>query len=105
MRTLLQDVRYALRTLARTPAFSLAAVATLAVGIGANTAIFSLVRGVLLRPLPFAQPERLVSIAESNAAKGYDRMVASPPNFLDWKAQSRSFSSMGAYTYTSVVLS
>ena len=100
---LLHDVRYALRTLLRSPGFTLAAVATLAIGIGANAAIFSLVRAVLLRPLPFAQPERLVSLWESNDAKGYSRMVASPPNYLDWKAQSRSFESMGAYTDTTLV--
>ena len=99
MRGLLQDVRYALRTLSRSPGFTLAAVATLAVGIGANAAIFSLVRGVLLRPLPFPGAERLVAIYESNEAKGYGRVVASPPNYLDWKAESRSFSSMGAFTH------
>jgi hypothetical protein len=88
MRGLLQDVRYALRTLSRSPGFTLAAVATLAVGIGANAAIFSLVRGVLLRPLPFPQPERLVSLWEANDAKGFSRMVASPPNYLDWKRRA-----------------
>ena len=105
MRGLLQDIRYALRTLSRSPGFSLAAVATLAVGIGANAAIFSLVRGVLLRPLPFAQPERLVSLWEANDAKGWSRMVASPPNYLDWKAQSRSYESMGAFSETTLVAS
>jgi predicted permease len=104
MRTLLQDVRYALRTLARSPGFTLAAAATLAVGIGANAAIFSLVRGVLLRPLPFPEPERLVSLWEANDAKGYSRMVASPPNYLDWKAESRSYESMGAFTETTLVV-
>jgi predicted permease len=104
MRSLLQDVRYAVRTLARSPGFTLAAVATLAVGIGANAAIFSLVRGVLLRPLPFPQPERLVSLWEANDAKGFSRMVASPPNYLDWKAQSRSYESMGAFTDTTLVV-
>ena len=105
MRGLLQDLRYALRTLSRSPGFSLAAIATLAVGIGANAAIFSLVRGVLLRPLPFPQPDRLVAISESNEAKGFDRVAVSAPNYLDWKGQSRSFSSMGAFTTTELVLS
>jgi putative ABC transport system permease protein len=103
MRGLLQDVRYGLRSLSRSPGFTLAAVATLAIGIGANAAIFSLVRAVLLRPLPFAQPERLVSLWESNEAKGHSRMVASPPNYLDWKAQSRSFESMGAFVDSTLV--
>ncbi|HEX4438668.1 MAG TPA: ABC transporter permease [Thermoanaerobaculia bacterium] len=102
---ILQDVRYALRGLVRSPGFSLAAVATLALGIGANAAIFSLVRGVLLRPLPFPKPDALVSIWESNDAKGYARMVASPPNYVDWKAQSRSFESMGAFVETTLAAS
>jgi putative ABC transport system permease protein len=103
MSELLRDLRFAGRSLRRNPGFTAAAVATLALGIGANAAIFSLVRGVLLRPLPFAQPERLVSIRESH--EKYGPMVASPPNYLDFKAQSRSFEDMGAFTTSSMVLS
>ncbi len=98
MTTLLQDIRYAARSLRRSPGFTAAAVATLALGIGANAAVFSLVRSVLLRPLPFPAPENLVSIAESNPENGWTAMAASPPNFLDWEAGARSFSSMAAYT-------
>ena len=105
MLTLLQDLRYASRSLLRSPGFSLAAVATLALGIGANTAVYSLVRGVLFRALPFPAPERLVAVSESYPAKGYPLMVASPPNYLDWKAQSKSFATMGAYSTTDLALS
>jgi putative ABC transport system permease protein len=105
MRTLLQDLRYAARSLSRSTGFALAAIATLALGIGANTAVYSLVRGVLFRALPFPAPERLVAVSESYPAKGYPLMVASPPNYLDWKAQSRSFATMGAYTTTDLALS
>ena len=90
MTRFVQDLRYAARTLARSPGFAATAVATLALGIGANTAIFSVVRGVLLRPLPFAKPDQIVSIQERE-------QDGSPSNvgyqtFLDWQARSRSFS-------------
>ena len=88
----LQDVRYALRQLQRSPGFSIVAVITLALGIGGNTAIFSIVNGVLLNPLRFPQPDQLVSLHESkpNFAEG----SISYPNFLDWRKDNRSFSSM-----------
>jgi putative ABC transport system permease protein len=105
MTTFLADLRYALRALSRRPGFALAAVATLALGIGANTAVYSLVRGVLFRPLPFPSPERIVAVSESYPARGYPTLVASPPNYLDWKAQSRSFSSMAAYSTADLALS
>ncbi len=87
-----QDVRYALRQLRRSPGFSIVAVLTLALGIGGNTAIFSIVNGVLLNPLRFPQSDRLVSLHESkpNFAEG----SISYPNFLDWRQGNRSFSSM-----------
>ena len=77
---LIQDVRYAVRTLRRTPGFTVAAVACLALGIGANTAIFSVINGVLLRPLPFRNPEALVVLWEADPRQGQDRNVVSPAN-------------------------
>ncbi|MEJ7616655.1 MAG: ABC transporter permease [Pyrinomonadaceae bacterium] len=97
MRNLWQDVRYAVRMLIAKPAFSLIAISALALGIGANTAIFSVVNAVLLRPLPYAEPERLVTVWETSA-KGGGGSIVSPANYLDWREQSRSFEELGAYT-------
>jgi len=93
MDTLLQDLRFAARTLFRNRGFTLVAVLTLALGIGANTAIFSVLRGILLKPLPFRDPERVVRI--TNIRDG-NRMVSSAPDFIDWRTQTKSFSSMAA---------
>jgi putative ABC transport system permease protein len=98
MDILLRDLRFALRQLRRTPAFTMAAVACLALGIGATTAIFTTVDGVLLRPLPFPEPERLVTIWGHHASIG--REAASLPDFLDWRRESRSFSAMAAQANT-----
>ncbi len=98
MHSLLQDLRYAIRSLRRSPGFALAAIATLAIGIGANTAIFSVVHGVLLNPLPFPGPERLVMVWGHHTTIG--RETASLPDFLDWRARSRSFESMAALATT-----
>jgi putative ABC transport system permease protein len=89
-----QDLRYAGRTLRRTPAFALAAVLVVALGVGANTAVFSLADFVLLRPLPYAHPDRLVKIWER--LPGYNRMELSPADYRDWKRMSKSFEAMGA---------
>ncbi len=94
METLLQDVRYALRTLRKAPGFTAVAMLTLALGIGANTAIFSIVDGVLLRPLPYQDPSRLIALNETTPKVG--TVSVSYPDFLDWRAQSRSFSDMAA---------
>ncbi len=94
MNTLLQDLRYGLRTLLKNPGFTFVAVITLALGIGVNTAIFSVVNGVLLRPLPFNQPERIVTLWENNTKDGIERDDVSPANFLDWRERSRSFEEM-----------
>src|SRR6202789_3531905 len=101
MRTLIQDLRYGLRTLRKNPAFTAVAVLTLALGIGANTAIFSVVNGVLLRPLPFRDPSRLVLIAEKSS---FPIISTSYENYLDWRDQSQSFESMEATRAGSVTL-
>ena len=94
--TLLQDLRYAGRALRKSPGFTLVAAVTLALGVGANTAIFSVVNAVMLRPLPFAEPDRLVRIWESNVERGWPTFAISHPNFLDWRAQAGSFESLAA---------
>jgi putative ABC transport system permease protein len=96
-----QDVRFAVRTLRRAPAFTLVAALTLAIGIGANTAIFSVVRGILLRPLPFADPSRLVMVA---SVYGGTRSTSSPANVYDWRVQNHSFTSMAVLDGHSAVL-
>lgn len=93
---LAQDVRYTLRAMRRAPGFVLTAVLVVALGVGANTAAFTLADFVLLRPLPFPHPEQLVKLWERTP--GYSRMEASPANYRDWKAMTTSFSAMGAYT-------
>ena len=97
-----QDLRYAWRMLARAPGFTLVAGLTLALGIGANVAIFSVVHGVLLRPLPFPESERLVVLWQSDLAQGLLRDDVSPANFLDWRDRSRSFRSLAAMNPWSV---
>jgi putative ABC transport system permease protein len=94
-----RDIRYGIRALRRTPGFTMVAVLTLALGIGANTAIFSVVNTVLLKPLPYPNAERLVFVWERNTAIGKDRDLAAPPNYQDWKAQNAVFDHLGAYRY------
>jgi putative ABC transport system permease protein len=94
METLIQDVRYALRTLRKAPGFTLVALLTLGLGIGANTAIFSIVDGILLRPLPYQDPASLIAINETTPRVG--TVSVSYLNFLDWRHDSRSFSDMAA---------
>ncbi|HJQ25164.1 MAG TPA: ABC transporter permease [Blastocatellia bacterium] len=97
METLLQDLRYGLRMLVKNPGFSVIAIIALALGIGANTAIFSVVNTVLLRPLPFAEPERLVNVWETRPERGVKQMTASYPNFADWRDQNDVFERIAAY--------
>ena len=101
-----QDLRYAARSLSKSPGFTLVAAITLALGVGANAAIFSVVNAVMLRPLPFSNPDQLVRIWESDPQHGRPIFAASHPNFLDWRAQVRGFQSMAAtqnagFTFTS----
>jgi hypothetical protein len=90
---LMQDLRFGMRMTAKSPGFTAVAILTLALGIGANTALFSVVHGVLLNPLPYPEPEQLVTLAESkpNFASG----SISFPNFRDWRKDNRTFSAMG----------
>lgn len=99
---LMHDLRYTARTLARSPGFALTAIVVTALGIGANTAAFSVADFVLLRPLPFADPDGLVKVWEH--PPNYGRFELSPPNYRDYKAESRSFAAMGAFHSTSVNL-
>ncbi|PYU08040.1 MAG: ABC transporter permease [Acidobacteria bacterium] len=102
MRALWQDVRYGLRMLAKSPGFSALVILTLALGIGANTAIFSVVNAVLLRPLPFEEPDRLMQIWHTPpqaSFPGIPTFTVSPANFLDWRARSQAFEGMSAYGF------
>src|SRR5947209_7121703 len=91
-----QDLRYALRTLAKNPAFTSIAIVAIALGIGANTVIFSAVNAVLLRPLPFKNPEQLVMVWENATHLGFPKNTPSPPNFIDWQRQNTVFTGMAA---------
>jgi putative ABC transport system permease protein len=91
-----QDLRYALRVLVKNPGFTAVAVIALALGIGANSAIFSVVNAVLLRPLPFKKPEQLVMVWENATHLGFPKNTPSPPNFVDWQRQNAVFTGMAA---------
>ena len=97
METLVQALRYAFRSLLRQPSFAVTVILTLALGIGATTAIFSVIYAVILRPLPFDAPDRLVAIQNMRADTRVRSAQVSAPDFHDWKAQSRSFEAMGYY--------
>jgi len=104
MQTLKQDVVYAARTLAKTPGYAAVTILTLALGIGANSAIFSVVNGVLLKPLPYPHPERLLFITSTFPGLGFDRFWVSLPEWAEFKERTRSFRSVGAYREGSVNL-
>jgi putative ABC transport system permease protein len=101
---MIHDLRYAVRGLLKKPLFAVLSILTLALGIGANAAIFSVVNGVLLRPLPYPQPDRLMMVWIYNPRQGFDKDVAPYPTFADWRAQSRSFEQLAAYFGASVSL-
>ncbi len=102
LESLLQDLRYGFRMLVKAPGFSVIAILTLALGIGANTAIFSVVNGVLLNPLPFHDANQLVSLFEK--IPNFENGSISYPNFVDWRRMNRTFSSMAAYRSTGINL-
>lgn len=99
-----QDVRFAARSLRRQPGFALTAVLVAALGIGATTAAFSLIDHVLLRPLPFRDPERLVKLWEDQSSMGYSRLELSPSNYRDWARMNTSFADTAPYSETSANL-
>ena len=104
METLWQDLRYGARMLARNPGFTAVAVLTLALGIGANASIFSVVNGILLGPLPYPEADRLVQLYAAKPSKGWDDFAVSHPDFLDWSEQNESFEGMAIYRGRSLSL-
>ena len=95
--TTMQDIRYGMRALRRSPAYSLVAIATLAIGIGAGTAVFTVVGAVLMRPLPYQAPDQLVRIFETNPLRRWTRNIAAPANYADWRTRNKSFTGIAAY--------
>ena len=105
MDTLLQDLRFAARTLRKSPGFTALAVVCLALGIGVNTSIFSIVNGALLRPFPFADPDRLVTLVATQPKQGWDRSTTSIPDLQDWREATTSFTSVAAFDWRSLTIS
>jgi putative ABC transport system permease protein len=105
MSNLIQDVRQAARNLLRTPGFTAITILTVALGIGANTAIFSVVNGVILRPLPYPEPERLMFVTSRFPSMGFDQFWVSPPEYMEYQEWTKAFSSLGAFTTGEVNLS
>src|SRR4030095_10282807 len=103
MESFFQDLKYGSRMLIKHPGFASVAIIALALGIGANTAIFSVVNAVLLRPLPFPESDRLMFIYESRLDRGGSRSSASYPNFSDWRDQNTFFEGMSTYRTTDFV--
>src|ERR1700738_383530 len=99
-----QDIRYGLRMLLKAPSFSIVATIALALGIGANTAIFSVVNAVLLRPLPFTNSEQLMMVWDTDARRGTGRGSASYPNFADWREQNHVFEHLASYHNNDFIL-
>lgn len=97
MNALLADLRYGLRSLRRRPAYALVAILTLGVGIGASTAMFSIANGVVLQPMPYPEPDRLVRVFDTNVERGALSSTSSPANFAGWRTAAKSFSSMMGY--------
>ncbi|MGA9770722.1 MAG: ABC transporter permease [Blastocatellia bacterium] len=104
METLFQDLRYGIRMLLKRPGFTAVAVIALALGIGANTAIFSVVNAVLLKPLPFSEPDRLMTVYETDKERGVSQGAASYPDFADWRDQNHVFERIAAFHDNSFIL-
>src|SRR5918992_2596080 len=105
MTTLAADLRFAVRNLVKSPGFAVVTILTLALGIGANAAMFSVVNGVVLRPLAYPEPERLVRVVSQFPTMGFDTFWISPPEFFELQERSRSFQALGAYTLGAANLS
>src|SRR4051812_13560413 len=93
------EIRFAVRRLTKTPAFVFVAVLTLALAIGANTAVFSLVNALLIRPLPYQTPQRLVLLLQHFKTQNLYRIPVSPPEFVDYESRAKSFEKIGAFGY------
>src|SRR4051794_4309327 len=102
---LLQNIRFSARMARRSPAVALSAILAAGLGIGATGAMFSIIDGVLLRPLPFDAPDQLVNVWETMPKKNLNQLVAAPGNYYDWRAQNTVFASMGAYQNAAFSLS
>jgi putative ABC transport system permease protein len=98
MHSLIKDIHYGLRSFLKRPGFTAIAIVTLALGIGANTAIFSVVNAVLLNPLPYREPDRLIQFWETNPLKNWTQVTVAPANLFDWQKQSQSFTEFAAYS-------
>src|SRR5262245_17298970 len=99
-----KDLRYAIVGLIKNPSFSTTAVLVLALGVGASTVMFSVVNSVLLRPLPYADAERIVAVWEDATAVGFPKNTPAPANFLDWQSQNTVFSRMSALASTTAII-
>src|SRR5436305_8605169 len=99
MEAFVQDIRYGLRTLRKSPGFTAVAVLTLALGIGASTAIFSVVESVLWRPLPYPDSEHLVAVSSANLKQTWNRGPASAADYLDWRSQNTVFDGLAAFDW------
>ena len=104
MTNVLSDLKHGVRVLLRTPLFTICTIAALAIGIGATTALFSVVHALLIRPLPYKDADALVVMWEHNLPRNRPRNVISPANFLEWRERSRSFDGMAAFTQNRVTL-
>src|SRR6266545_1946397 len=104
MDSLLRDLKFSARSLLKRPALTIIAILTLAIGIGANSAIFSVVNALLLKPLPFPDPDRIVALWDKVPSRGLERNEVAVPNYLDWRAQNKTFEQVGLYSWWSTNL-